>query len=206
MPEHSGHKPGPTLDKYELDILMDKQFLLTKHRVTDKAQQLLSHTRDSLIQELEPHAGSLPEGISWQNSKISRGENYGGLPYLVLDCPKAFTARDVFTFRTMIWWGNEISATLHLQGSYLRPYRSKVLEAIARGYLDSYYISVGDSPWEYHFQPDNYLPATRLGEAEKHRLHTSAFIKIATKWSLDKWLETPVRASEAWKEMAGYIF
>jgi len=50
--------------------------------------------------------------------RISKGENYKGLPWVVLDYPRCFGRDDVLAVRTLFWWGHYFSVTLHLKGSY----------------------------------------------------------------------------------------
>ena len=49
--------------------------------------------------------------------KIAKGENYLQLPYVLLDYPRCFDKENIFAIRTMFWWGNFFSITLHLSGS-----------------------------------------------------------------------------------------
>jgi hypothetical protein len=56
--------------------------------------------------------------IQCLNGKISRGENYQLLPYIILDYPSYFSRNNIFAVRTMFWWGNFFSITLHLSGDH----------------------------------------------------------------------------------------
>ena len=69
-----------------------------------------------------------PHAVDALNGKIFRGENYRQLPYLVLDYPKHFSKESVLAFRTMLWWGNFFSCTLHLQGKALDERRSSLIQ------------------------------------------------------------------------------
>ena len=61
--------------------------------------------------------------------KISKGENYKGLPWLVLDYPRYFNKEDIFAIRTLFWWGNFFSITLHISGKYKMRYEKKIIDS-----------------------------------------------------------------------------
>ena len=60
----------------------------------------------------------LPAEVAEISPKISKGENYNGLPYVMFDYPRFFTKENVFAVRTFFWWANYFSVTLHLKGEY----------------------------------------------------------------------------------------
>jgi len=57
--------------------------------------------------------------VKSNNGKISKGENYIGLPYMVLDYPRIYDKQNICAVRTMFYWANFFSCTLHVGGSYL---------------------------------------------------------------------------------------
>ena len=89
------------LKEKELLILQDTDFLLTKTTVLEKINELLGQTREELKESVENSNFSFPNGIDLLNGKISKGENYKNLPYMVLDYPALFTTKTVFAYRTM---------------------------------------------------------------------------------------------------------
>jgi len=179
---------NPNLSDQELRVLQNTDFLHTKARALAKVEALLAETRNALEAVTMNSALTFPRGATLAGGKVARGENYRGLPYRVLDQPALLTAGDVFAFRTMFWWGHFFSATLHLQGPSLERYRHGLmdrLEDLAGGDL---YISVGETPWEYHYGRDNYLPL-RPG----HRLHLErcSFLKLSRRLELTEWQQLP---------------
>ena len=114
----------------ELKLIKDQEFLLTKIKVTAKIRSILLDTKTSLTEEFERGEILLPDEHTFTPGKISKGENYLGLPYQVLDFPASFHKKQVFAFRTMFWWGNFFSVTLHIQGTSLDMYRKKIIENI----------------------------------------------------------------------------
>ena len=168
----------------ELLILKDTDFLLTKATVLEKITELLGHTREELKRCVENSNFSFPDGTGLINGKISRGENYKNLPYIVLDYPTLFSKNSIFAYRTMFWWGNFFSATLHLEGIALDYYRNSITINLDRLLKKDVYIGVGDTPWQYHYEEDNYL---LLNEAHRDFITNSKFLKLSKKIELKKW-------------------
>lgn len=167
----------------EVDYINDRDFLLTKKNISKKVFALLANVQEAIIPVLQQHREIIPTEVLAISGKISKGENYGSLPYLILDCPRFFQKEDVFAIRTMFWWGNYCSITLHLQGKYLERFKSSFIDNIAHLIADgNYYICINKSPWEYHFESDNYLHLGSLSEGDIQALiRNKRFMKISTR-------------------------
>ena len=176
------------LTEKELIILQDRDFLLTKATVLEKINELLVQTRMELKESVENSNFSFPDGIDLQNGKISRGENYKNLPYMVLDYPALFTTKTVFAFRTMFWWGNFFSASLHLEGITLNDYNNSIINNFENLLNKNIYIGVGETPWQYHYEDDNYI---LLNEAHSNFITNCNFLKLSKKIELKKWNDVP---------------
>lgn len=177
----------------EILLLQDTDFLLAKGVVLTKVKELLQETRNHLRLKVEGSSSVLPERLDVINGKISRGENYKNLPYLVLDYPALFKADDIFSYRTMFWWGNFFSATLHLQYRSLDYFRDSLIKNIDKFVKDKIYISIGQTPWEYHFGGTNYELITN--EHLDH-LKNCSFIKLSKKLKLNEWERLPAFSSK----------
>ena len=169
----------------EIKILHNKNFFLVKAAATQKIHRLLSEVRDEIENVIEKEKIIFPKEVDSQKGKIFRGENYLNLPYLVLDYPKFFSKESVFSFRTMFWWGNFFSFTLHLQGKALDDRRKSLLKNISSLKKKSIYICVNNNPWQYHYQKDNYLAIDKLSNSElKKLILEKEFLKLSRKISL----------------------
>jgi hypothetical protein len=87
----------------------------------------------------------------------------------------------------MFWWGNYFSIHLHLGGKFKTKYNDKIVEAIHNDKLDDWYIATNTSPWEHHFDADNYLPVRALKHAINSVTGERDFIKLAQKHPLQEW-------------------
>ena len=172
----------------ELLILKDTDFLLSKAAVLKKINRLLEHTREELKICVATSDFSFPEGTDVLNGKISKGENYKNLPYMVLDYPTLFSKNSYFAYRTMFWWGNFFSATLHLEGIALNYYTSSIKKNINTLLQKDIYIGVGETPWQYHYEEDNY---TLLNRNHGDFITGNKFLKLSKKIELKKWNDVP---------------
>jgi len=176
----------------DLSLLSNADILRRKKQIQDKLYYLLDFVRQDITSSIKSNSISL-EGKYFNEPKISRGENYSELPYLVLDYPSKFEEDNIFACRTMFLWGCFFSSTIHLQGQYLDRNRQQI-KTIAQKLIGTpVYISCGESPWKYSYEPDNYLPLT---ETSIDQINRNSFIKISQKIELDDYSKVREIASK----------
>jgi len=190
------------LTEKELILIQDADFLIAKSQVLGKVTQLLEDTRDRLRTSIAEMEFTFPPELNIESGKVSRGENYLLLPYQVLDFPSLFYREHVFAFRTMFWWGHFFSCTLHLQGKYLDDFRGSIWKNREELIGKDTFISVGESPWQYHYRPDNYLPYTKDLE---HKLLEAEFLKLSKEVPLKNWHHLPLEANDFLKLMVSIL-
>ncbi len=174
----------------ELSLINDRAFLLAKREIIDKIHLQLGRVEKHLHPLVQ--AQSFPEGVLTRAGKISKGDSYQGLPYLVLDYPRAFDKQGIFAFRTMFWWGHHFSSTLHLGGDYLDYYRAVLLKNLEGLTHNEGYFCVNNGPWHYHYESSNYLPYKQMDPSViKDSLAHKPFIKLSQRWSLDQFQQLP---------------
>jgi hypothetical protein len=176
------------LSEKEMELLMNAEWILTKNGILQKIWQLLELVQSDQQKILADYPGLFTEAVLAHPAKISKGENYKGLPWLVLDFPRCFTKEDKLAIRTMFWWGNFFSITLHLSGSYKREFERAVLGAFSYLQDRDYSLCIHQSEWEHHFETDNYIPLKEISPAKwQDDLKELPFIKIAKKFPLFAW-------------------
>lgn len=186
------------LNTQEIDYLQDRDFLLSKRRITDKLIALLEEVRANLRKEFQAAPLDLEEAMDVKIGKISKGENYRGLPYLVLDFPKLMEQEQILALRTMFWWGHTFSCTLHVQGDIWEKYKENVF---AQSHLlegQAVYVCVHENPWEYHFGSDNYRLWEELVD-EKEILLQKYFLKLSRQCPLDSYPALSHFVLETWR-------
>lgn len=173
------NKAKVTLSKYEMELVTNARILLTKNEIIQKVYGLFGLLADNFV---EGAGKALPESINSVQPKISRGENYLGLPYVMMDYPRSFGRSDTFAIRTFFWWGNFFSITLQLSGSFQQQYGPCIAEAVKQGVFRNWYRCISDDRWHHHFDETNY----RLID-EDDLTPAGDFIKLAAKISLGEW-------------------
>jgi hypothetical protein len=180
------------LSPKEQELVNNADWILTKNTILLKVRDLLAGLQEDLQDHLRSHWPLLPEEMGIASPKISKGENYKGLPYLMLDFPRFFERENIFAIRTMFWWGNFFSITLHLSGNPKKIFEEKIISAYSTLIEKDFFFCVQDNPWEHHFELNNYV---RMREMKKEDFETSirerSFVKLAQKIPLAQWEEAP---------------
>jgi hypothetical protein len=194
------------LSPQEAALITNADWILTKNNILLKVKRVLENLQLESEPLLQQHASCLPAEILKPSFKISRGENYLGLPYMVLDYPRYFKGADIFTLRTMFWWGHFFSVTLQLAGTYKTAAEQAVLSAYLLLQEKGYSIAVGTDPWQHHFGQENYRPLAELEPgAFEAILREKEFLKLAITISLQQWDEVPVLALQYADDLLGIL-
>jgi hypothetical protein len=202
------------LSKEEITLVSDPDWILTKNSIMVRAVDLFAGLSEAMSGELRALSGqlqaashklqdgtvsSLPPNAF--TPKISKGENYLGLPYVMLDHPRLFGKEDVLAIRTMFWWGHYFSVTLHLKGQY-----KNLLLPVIRVHLGElvdagFHIAVSEDEWRHEVEEGNYRPLAEATSGELRAVRKAGeaaidmaehpFIKLSAKCGLDKWNEAP---------------
>lgn len=176
------------LSEKEMQLVTNADIILTKNEILQKVFQLLGFLQKKQTQFLKENASHfLLEKMSI-SPKISKGENYKGLPYLILDHPRIFEKKDIFAIRSMFWWGNFFSITLHLSGKYKEQFAGKIISSFKILQKHKYYYCNNEDAWQHHFDTGNYELIDRLKDSdiEKNVLN-KPFLKISKKIALTQW-------------------
>ncbi len=176
------------LSEQEMQMVMNAELILTKNRIIEKAGLLLSGLQHSFHEIIINKETGLPDEVLKTSAKISRGENYEGLPYLILDYPRYFTKPDIFAIRTMFWWGHFFSITLHLAGNYKNSFLPKIENAYSLLKDAEFQVSAGEDEWVHHFENNNYLPLKSVSVTDFYLImQEGSFFKMAKKYPLSDW-------------------
>lgn len=169
-----------SLSDFEQSIIADKDFLLTKRNIMQKVTDFFS--RLSMVYQHKFIQLGLAEEPG--APKISKGENYKGLPYVMLDFPRIFRRNEIFAIRTFFWWGNFFSITLHVSGSFKAKYFNEIVHYFTARNCEGWYINVTNDEWE-HEVDSNYYEIINADLLDRSRELT--FVKIVKKIPLPEW-------------------
>lgn len=175
------------LSAEERELISNTGWILTKNRLMASVNQLLL-----LVLERQQHhllqLTNLPDAVRLLSPKISKGENYLGLPYVVLDHPRLFAKENTCAVRTMFWWGHHFSTTLQLEGSWKLAAQSRIIGAFAELQERDMLVCVFHEPWQHHLGSDNFKPITEFSEAAfALHIRNHPFIKITAVLPLSDW-------------------
>jgi hypothetical protein len=178
----------------ELLFLQQTQPFALKAAVTEKVYEFLAIAKAGIAGINEQNTFIFPKGTDTVSGKISKGENYKGLPYFVLDFPKLFNTENIFAFRVMLWWGNYWSVHLHLSGTSWQLYRTAVYQNIGKIAGENFYLNTSDEEWNYEMNESNFLPINEANiEAIKDRIQSLGYLRLSAKTAIspqlpDKWI------------------
>jgi hypothetical protein len=177
-----------SLSPQELALVTNAEWILTKNTIIGKVYTLFGQLAAEMNTSPYLSGNELSAELSAVSPKISRGENYCGLPWLMLDYPRIFTRSNSFAIRSFFWWGNFFSITLYLKGTYKERF-APLLLAHHKKLADShYYVCVGEQEWEHYFLPDNYLPLQDFDMPSLNKIWENRdFIKISAMIPLADW-------------------
>ncbi len=120
-----------TLSPEELHILSEQSFYDHKNSATEKLYEMLSDTRLRFMQVIQPDQLLFPEGVDFKQGQLARGESLNGYPYVFLDFPKLYSKHNIFSFRTMVWYGHHFIFSVILAGDYLKSYQRNLKQYIS---------------------------------------------------------------------------
>jgi hypothetical protein len=193
-----------TLSPEEFKLVSDPGVILTKNSVMEKVIALLAQLSEgyAAVWPGEPQGATDGAPQILASPKISRGENYRGLPWVMLDYPRFFGREDVFAIRTMFWWGHGFSVTLHLKGRYrerwLPVLRGRWAELAAAGF----HVGVSADEWRHEHAPDNYGVMGGAGDL----ITEPGFLKLSAAVSLHRWDDVQELLMVMFKTLIGVLF
>jgi hypothetical protein len=172
----------------EMDLLISPGWLLTKNRIIEKLYGFFGEQSKKLQALFAASANQLPEEILLLPPKIAKGEQYQGLPYIMLDYPRCFGKEDICAIRIFFWWGHFLSVTLHLKGAYSKRYRSAIMESLPKLAALGFRIAVGEEEWRHDLDTDYSIPLAACSEEMLARvIDEKAFCKLSAAVALEDW-------------------
>jgi hypothetical protein len=160
----------------EMRLVSDPAWILTKNSVVRKVVGMFGEL-----------SGEWREILPWDcDPRISKGEQYKGLPWVMLDYPRVFGKEDIFAIRTLFWWGHYFSVTLHLKGEYLRTYLPVILERRVELEAAGYWPGVSDDEWEDDHRPGAWAggPGAWTGGPGAWEMGDRPFLKVSARCEL----------------------
>jgi len=195
-----------TLSDKELELVCNSDWILTKQIIIDKVYYLFGKQAELMQHYIVKEKKYLPEEVNANSPKISKGENYGRLPYVMLDYPRCFEKEKTLAIRTMFWWGNFFSLHLQLSGKC----KEAALKTLQKNFLklqrNECWICISNNPWQHHFDAANYLHLKDCTEDMfASILNRESFVKIGKKIALEQWKEASAFIEQSFIELISLL-
>ena len=174
------------LSAEELILVENAEWILTKNAIIRKVYDLFGAMAAAMKIELQNNP--LSPDVMETTPKISRGENFKGLPFVVLDYPRLFNKENVFAIRTLFWWGRYFSVTLHLKGIYKELFGGQLKKNESLLSDNDFYISSSNDEWSHELGEENYISLNRNRDfLQKKDFSSQPFLKLSAKIDLQNW-------------------
>jgi hypothetical protein len=136
--------------------------------------------------------------LQFQNPKISKGENYNNLPWVMVDFPCIFSIKNIFAFRIFFLWGTEINFFFLLKGIFLNQYLPYILQNIYKEEFKDVLICRHENLWQHHID-ETYTSIQSLNiEQIKLKIEQQGFLKLAIHKNANSIETVEQQALEAW--------
>lgn len=175
-----------SLSAFELELVSNPEWILTKNRIMEQVMQLLGAVNTKIRHH--PLLHTLPQELTAVPPKISKGENYLGLPYVVLDYPRLFGKDDVFAIRSFFWWGHYFTCTLHLKGTWKTYYQHRLVDACKKGLLEQAMMNRTQEEWVHELNDSQWQPVSTKAFQQNE---AGTLLKIAFCCEVKQWKEAP---------------
>lgn len=185
-----------SLSAVELQLVNNRDWILTKNGIMQKVVHRFARLGETFM--AEALVQQLPSEVKAVACKVSKGEQYKGLPYVMLDYPRVFGKEDVLAVRTFFWWGHYFSCTLQLKGIYKEMYERKLVHALQQKTIEPSWLNCSEEEWEYDLTSAHYIPAA---EADYENWLTLPVLKIVYTFPLDAWNHADALLEQCFREI-----
>jgi hypothetical protein len=197
----------------EIDFSPDEISLIHDHRIFDlkagiisKITRLFSGIEEQLHTDLESVKFDFPDNCRLRSGKISKGENYRNCPYLVLDYPRLFSKKDIFSIRTIFWWGHYFSNAFIIGGNSYHKYIDRFIEESERLRKTGWYLCVHHNPWKLELDDSNFRPFSDLSSAEiMEHMKRYTFLKVAAVYPVDQYRSLDTNTTAFTSRLFSYL-
>lgn len=192
------------LSALEMELVNNTQWIFTKQMIIDKVYHIFGQLHEEYKEIVLKEKKILLLDIQKPGGKIAKGENYNGLPYLILDFPAIYSKENIFAVRTLFWWGNFFSISLHLSGEYCKQMK-EIRECLIFLRQKDFFICINENEWKHDFDSSNFI---NINELDKHHIATlnqKRFFKIAKKIELTQWESATYFLKQSFGEIIEFI-
>lgn len=182
----------------EMRLMNDAEVLRLKRSILDKIEDMFGKMAGYINLLLHHPHSSLPSEAITLGPKISRGEQFRGLPYRMLDYPRIFSSDAILACRTFFWWGNHLSITLHLKGPFLKRFGREVLDVLHEGTGMDLRIQWQGDEWDHDVSGYTAL-SQRSAEEWLKEIEEAPFCKFSCLIYWEDWTGIPEKMERCYQ-------
>lgn len=146
----------------ELELIKSEAFFKTRKKIFDNICIQFQEINKN-IEELKSQYDALfKQYQSPLNGKISKGENYDGCPYMVLDNPRIYLPNNILACRTMFMWGKYFVATFIFKQPEATKHLNLIVNFVNKHVSENDYLMTGNAMWQHHITDDNYKLLSKI--------------------------------------------
>ncbi len=149
-------KDSPLWEESEIRLITERELFLRKPGIMKKATENLEDLKAKLITQIAADNRRYSEGTDLTKGQIAKGENHNGFPFISLDMPQRFSKTEMFTFRTLFWWGHYLGYSLILKGEELNDFTEKLAKKKDSNLLTDTYFAISSNIWEWEKKKENF--------------------------------------------------
>lgn len=191
----------------EIALIQNMQFFELRKTTEPKIIGLLNGIRDRLLQISIPYSPLYPLTTDSKMGKISKGENYLGFPYRLIDFPRLFTRHDMFACRNMFLWGHHFAFHLLMAGPAMDTPRKRLSNRVKQLIPLNLMLCTHETPWQWEFNPIYNMP---IDDSSSHSVETmllhAPFIKISKYWPLHQYKHFLDQSPILWQQIQPLLF
>jgi len=171
---------------HEIEMVNVVDVFQHKPAIMKKAEQYLTQLKEQLVAEIASNCKSFPPGVDITKGQIARGENHNGFPFISMDMPQWFSKTEMFTYRTLFWWGHYLGFSFILKGENLPVYLDRLIARKDMPASSETYLACNTSPWEWVWAEENFKSLSATPEEEVRQIIASIqYIKLCRFYPLN---------------------
>ncbi|HND72450.1 MAG TPA: hypothetical protein PLM03_10610 [Bacteroidia bacterium] len=163
----------------EIKHVSTADFFIIKKSITDKIYSSYAEIGTLAKEQLSNDFKIEPSIVN--RSKIYRGENLEGLPWINCDAPGWFNKDETLAIRFLFWWANHYSVTIQLSGKFLNMLDYDKMQSPRS---EKILLCINEKPWRYDLHEDNYMPLNKIKDLKATFLKKD-FIKLSIAYPME---------------------
>ena len=170
---------------FEVKLLNTVDIFLHKPAIMKKAEANLTALKQEVIKTLSQAPHPCPPESDIVKGQIVRGENHKGFPFISLDMPQMFSKSQMFTYRTLFWWGHDLIFSLILKQDNQAPLIEKLIQLKEHPEWNDIQLAIAPTPWEWENDMNNFIPLFGASEIKiRDTINSVKYIKLCRFYSL----------------------